>query len=300
MGTRLESAGVKINKLGLGIEHFARGSRQPGISRDENSEMIIKEAFKRGITHYDLVFNLPYFFEVFKQFLKNKREKVTFTTHLGSYYDEKKNGHVKTRSLKKIQFTYEDMLERLDVDYADIALVQFVTHYEDYEKMVKNGVLDYAQKLKNEGKTKAVGLSAHKPDLLLKIIDKCDLDVIMLPINFATGVLPSTRKLLDVCKKAGIVVIAIKNLMKGKVFTTNKTNYSPYYCDGNKISLKLEKAATPADCINYALNLGVDSVVFGVKNVDELQANMDSFTAFKDTKNFTHFEEVFGEAISKC
>ena len=297
MGNRLETAGVKLSEIGLGIEHFARHSHVPGLTRDESSEQIIQEAYRSGITHYDLVFNLPYFFDIFREFMHTKRNKITFTHHMGSFYNEKRSGHVKTRSLKKIAYTFEDMLERLNTDYVDISLIQFVTHYEDFEKCIKSGIVDYAMQLKEENKAKAIGLSAHKPALLSKIISKIDLDVIMLPINFATGWRPELKQLLTSCKKKGIGVIAIKNLLKGKAFTTKKSNYSAYYCAGSKFSMKLDKAATPADCINYALDLGIDSVVFGVKKVDELRKNVESFRASKDSKEYTYFEQLFKQTI---
>jgi predicted aldo/keto reductase-like oxidoreductase len=275
---RLNLNGVKLSTLGLGIEHFARGVRKlKDLTRDENSKLIIEEAYKSGITHFDLVFNLPYFFDVFRDFIKGKRDKITFTTHLGSFYDENANGHSKTRSLNKIQQTYDSMLENLDIDYADIALIQFVTHLEDYNKVVKNGLLDYAFQLKKEGKARAVGLSAHSPKLLMKIIEDYELDTIMFPLNFATGILDSTKNLIKRCKEKGIGVIAIKNLLKGKAFSTKKTNYPAYFCAGKRFTMTLKEPATPAQCINYGLDSGANSVVFGVKTVKELKQNIESY-----------------------
>ncbi len=294
---RLESNGVNLSSLGLGIEHFARGVRSlKDLSRDENSKLIIEEAYKLGITHFDLVFNLPYFFQVFKEFIKDKRKKITFTTHLGSYFNEKANGHSKTRSLNIIQSTYDGMLESLDVDYADIALIQFVTHKDDFEDIIKRGILDYALQLKKEGKAKAVGVSAHKPDLLMKMIEKRDFDVIMFPLNFATGSMDSTKRLLKECKQENIAVIGIKNLLKGKAFSTKRTNYPAYFCAGNRFSIKLDVPATPAECFNYGFDMGADTLVFGVKTVDELKNNMRSYDEESIPKNYSktlkHFEET--------
>ncbi len=295
---RLESNGVNLSSLGLGIEHFARGVRSlKNLSRDENSKLIIEEAYKLGITHYDLVFNLPYFFQIFKEFIKDKRKKITFTTHLGSYYNEKANGHSKTRSLNKIQSTFDSMLESLDVEYVDIALIQFVTHKDDFENVIKRGILDYALQLKKEGKAKAVGISAHKPDLLMKMIENRDFDVIMFPLNFATGSLESTKKLLKVCEEENIAVISIKNLLKGKVFSTKRINYPAYFCGGRKISIKLDEPATPADCLNYGFDMGADSIVFGVKTVNELIHNMKSYNEESIPKNYYKTVKYFEEAI---
>lgn len=288
---RLSLNGVTLSTLGLGIEHFARGFRKDiGLTRDENSKLIIEEAYKLGITHFDLVFNLPYFFDVFRDFIKNRRKKITFTTHLGSFFDIKANDHSKTRSIKKIEQTYEGMLENLNVDYADIALVQFVTHLEDYNKVVKNGILDYAFQLKNEGKAKTVGLSAHNPKLLLKIIEENELDLIMFPLNFATGILDSTKELIQKCKEKSIAVIAIKNLLKGKAFSTKKTNYPAYFCAGRRLTMNLDEPSTPAQCFNYGLDSGADTIVFGVKTVEELKKNIESYR-----KNTADYSYVLGE-----
>ena len=293
LSNKLEENEVYLSSLGLGIEHFARGVRSvTNLSRDENSRLILEEAYKSGITHFDIVFNLPYFFEVFREFIRDKRDKITFTTHLGSFYSEKSNGHKKTRSLNKIKDTFEGMLENLDVDFADIALVQFVTQGDDFEKVVKNGLIEYATQLKEEGKAKTIGLSSHNPNLLMKIIQEYELDTIMFPLNFATGVLDSTKNLIKLCQEKGIGVIAIKNLLKGKAFSTKKTNYPAYFCAGRRFTMTLKNPATPAQCINYGLDSGANNVVFGVKTVNELRKNMNSLHEEKGKADYSY---VLGE-----
>ncbi len=296
---RLELNEVHLNSLGLGIEHFARGVRKiTHLTREENSKCIIEEAYKLGITHYDLVFNLPYFFDVFREFIKNKREKITFTTHLGSFFNEKANGHSRTRSLRQIKQTFESMIDNLNVNFADIALIQFVTNKEDYEKVVKNGILDYALNLREEGKARAIGVSAHNPVLLKKMIENGDFDVIMLPLNFATGILKETKELIAICKKKSIAIIAIKNLLKGKAFTTKTANYPAYFCGGNRFSMKLEKPTNPKQCMKFALDLGADNVVFGVKTVEELIHNVSSYMNEKESADYSKIVQKFKSIIS--
>ncbi|MHA1907960.1 MAG: hypothetical protein ACW98Y_11740, partial [Candidatus Thorarchaeota archaeon] len=124
---RLEANGVHLDQLGLGIEHFVRGVRKvKHLTREEHTRHILDEAYKLGITHYDLVFNFPYFFDTFRKFIVDKREKITFATHIGLVYNEKKDKIVKSRSLANIKKTFDSMMEQLDVDCVDIALMQFV------------------------------------------------------------------------------------------------------------------------------------------------------------------------------
>ncbi len=294
---RLEQCGVWLSTLGLGVEHFVRGvSKVKHLSRDENSKLILEEAYKLGMTHYDLVFDFPYFFDVFKEFSKDKREKITFTTHIGNVYDERTGKASKTRSINKIRKSFDRIMDELDTDYTDIALIQFVTNLEDYNKVGKNGIIEFVKNLKQEGRAKSIGVSAHNPDLLIKIIEDDEYDVIMYPLNFATGVLKSTEKLIEVCKEKNIALVAIKNLHKGKLFTNKKTDLSAYYSGGRKISLQLDQAATPAQCFNYALDLGADSVVFGVKTVEELKENIHSYETEQNV-DYSYLVKRFSEIM---
>ena len=295
---KLEQCGVELSTLGLGVEHFVRGVRKiKHLSRDENSKLILEEAYKLGMTHYDLVFDFPYFFDIFKDFSKDKRDKITFTTHIGNVYDERTGKAGKTRSINKIRKSFDRIMDELDTNYTDIALIQFVTNLEDYNKVIKSGIVEFVNILKQEGRAKTIGVSAHNPDLLLKIIEEDEYDVIMYPLNFATGVLKSTEKLIEVCKEKNIALVAIKNLHKGKLFTTKKTDLSAYYSGGRKISLQLDKAATPAQCFNYVLDLGADSVVFGVKTVEELKENIHSYKTEQNV-DYSYLVEKFDEIVN--
>ena len=295
---KLEKNDVKLSTFGLGIEHFVNRTQNPdNMTREQNSKAILEAAYKLGITHCDIVFNVPYFYDVFRDFIKDKREKITFTTHLGSIFSPNGPKHRKSRSLKAIKSTYEGMLERINVEYADIALHQYVTHMDDFEKIVNGGVLDYTKELKREGRAKSIGFSAHNPELLLKILQKEQFDVIMFPLNFSTGLLDSTQRLIKYCKKNEIAVIAIKNLLKGKAFSTKKTNYSAYYTGGNRFSLKLNETSTPAQCFQYGLDQQADSIVFGVKTVAELQENIESYNREKGTIDYSKTLKQFKQVL---
>lgn len=295
---RLETSGVYLDQIGLGIEHFVRGVRKvKHLTRDDHSSHILEEAYKLGITHYDLVFNFPYFFDVFREFISDKRDKITFTAHLGSVYNDQKEKSILSRNLKNIRKTFDGMMDQLDVDFVDIALMQYVRNVEDYEKVKKNGVIDYLHKLKEEGRAKAIGVSGHNSLLLSKIIDEGEYDMTMFPLNFATGSLVATKDLINKCKEQQIAVLGIKSLLKGKLFTTRKTELAAYYSGGRKYSLKLDEAATPIQCINYALDYGANTVVFGVKTVDELKENVQSFHSEKGKNNYQELVKLFRTLI---
>ncbi|MFW9926849.1 MAG: aldo/keto reductase [Candidatus Thorarchaeota archaeon] len=292
---RLEANGVYLDQIGLGIEHFDSGLRKTKhLTRYEHTTHILEEAYKLGITHYDIVFNSPHFFDVFSDFISDKRDKITFTAHLGNVFNKQKGRAIKSRTLRNIQKSFDSMMDQLDVDYVDIALVQYVRNIEDYNKIKKNGIIEYLQQLKEEGRVKTIGVSGHNSLLLSKIIDEIEYDTIMFTLNFATGSHEATKDLINKCKEQQIAVLGIKTLLKGKLFTTRKTELGAYYSGGRKYSMKLDEAATPGQCINYALDYGADTVVFGVKTVDELIEVVQSCNSEKGLNNYQKFVKLFG------
>ncbi len=207
MINELEKLGIKLGTLALGVEHFAKGVRKSHLSRDENSKLLLEEAINLGITHFDLIFNLPYFFDTFSEVISKRRDEITFSTHLGTIYDPKFDKLKHSRSVPKIKATFEDLLERLNTDYTDIAMIQYIRNKKDFDKIVqKNGLLDYTLNLKKEGVTRAVGISWHNYDLLSELIDKIPIDVVMTIMNFATGNSSSLKRLILDPEKAKAIL----------------------------------------------------------------------------------------------
>ena len=81
------------------------------------------------------------------------------------------------------------------------------------------------------------------------------------------------------------------------MFNTKTNYYSAYFCGGRKLKLKLDIPVTAAQCMNYAFDLGADSVVFGVKTVDELRRNIQYYELEKETKNYGEILKKFKESI---
>ena len=49
--------------------------------------------------------------------------------------------------------------------------------------------------------------------------------------------------------------------------------------------------------MNYALDLGADSVEFGVKTLDDLRSNLQSYESEKAIKNYGEITKKFKESI---
>ena len=111
---------LKLGKIALGIEHFVKGVRKSELTREENTTQILKTALDLGITHFDLVFNMPYFFDTFGEVMDKQRSKITFSAHFGTIYSEKTKKVSYSRAVNSIKNTFEGLLERVGTDYTDI------------------------------------------------------------------------------------------------------------------------------------------------------------------------------------
>ncbi|MHA2249643.1 MAG: aldo/keto reductase [Candidatus Kariarchaeaceae archaeon] len=286
MKTRLDELGVHVGPLGLGVEHFAKKGTKNTIN-------ILETALEFGLTHYDLVFNLPYFLDTFGEVMSHKRDKITFSAHLGTTYNTKMDKIQHTRKIQSIQSTFEDLLTRIKTDYVDIAMIQYMRSRDDFDKIIQEGTLDYVVELKKQGTAKAIGISSHNYQLLSDFIEKAPVDVVMTVMNFATGTSPTLIDLIAKCKSKNIAVIGIKTLLKGKVLTSRTESYGAYYCGGNRFRLKLSPPATARQCFDYVHLLGADSVVFGVKTGEELSQNMQSYNSSGESKDAGNIIEQF-------
>ncbi|MCY3412029.1 MAG: aldo/keto reductase [Candidatus Heimdallarchaeota archaeon] len=272
--TRLDDVEITLGKVGLGVEHFVKLPIKKENGRELTIE-ILQTAYELGITHYDLVFNLPYFFDIFGEVFADRIKQITLTSHFGTVYNPKNKGAKATRSVGPNQLTFEDTMKRLDREYTDIGLIQYIRNQDDYEKIKKKaGLLNYVQGLKETGEVRALGISGHDYPILLDFIQHYEVDVIMTIINYATGSDPRLLNLIEEAKKQNIAIIGIKTLMKGKVLSDKTQNYGAYYSGGKKLSIKLPRSSYASECFNYVHSLGADTVVFGVQTVDQLRENL--------------------------
>ena len=279
----------KYRELGLGIEHFVRNRNKEFLRN------ILDEAYNLGITHFDIVYNYPHFFDVFKEFIKYYNNEISFTLHIGQVYNENKDISQKSRSLTAIKSNVEYVYNVLDLDYIDTGILQYITSSDDWKVIKEKRILKYGNDLKDTGKLKSFGISSHRPELLLEIIKDNEFDVIMFPINFVTGHLQGTKELINECKSQSIKIMGIKTLLHGKPFTTKKIKYPKLMSCFSEHSVKLESPAKPYQCFNYALDQGVDQIIFGIKNIYQLQENVESYKTNKEMKDYSKIEKQFIE-----
>jgi len=263
---------LEASVVGLGCEHL-EGKDFQTIDR------VVKAAIECDINILDVFMSEPDVRSNIGKSLKGQRERVLIQGHIGSVFE--KGQYKRSRDLTQNKLFFEDLLIRLDTDYIDIGMIHFIDTLEDYERILNNGILDYAADLKRQGIIKAIGLSSHAPLAALKAIKTGLIDVLMFSINPAYDLLPENTKLdaffvkdtytndlligtdplraelYNTCETLGVGITVMKTLASGKLLHA-KT--SPF-----------DEAMSVHQCMHYALTRpGVSSVLIGCRTPEEV------------------------------
>jgi L-glyceraldehyde 3-phosphate reductase len=153
-------SGLKLPAISLGLWHNF-GDDKP----IETQRAILRRAFDRGITHFDLANNYgpPYgsaesnFGRIFREDFAPYRDELVLSTKAG--YDMWDGPYGEWGSRKYLLASLDQSLARMGVDYVDI----FYSHRHDPETPLEEtmGALDHAVK---SGKALYAGISSYSPE----------------------------------------------------------------------------------------------------------------------------------------
>lgn len=286
----LGRTGLKVSEIGLGTEYLFR---QP----KEIVSSVIKEAIKNGINYFDIVFNVSNYIENISAAIKNYKDDIILTCHLGSI---EQDGKVRrSRNIKECERTLLNTIKKFGKGYIDIVNIQFVKEKEYDSIIAPGGLLDLSKKLQQEGKVKFIGLSTHSISIGQKAVKSGYFHTIMNQINIANNGMSGREDFLKICKKEGIGFVAIKPFAGGKLLQRNKTvTIAKYQSGGISLKKKIPGDITPIKCLNYTLSqTGVSTTVPGVKNVYELKEILAFLNASDQEKDFSalikKFENIY-------
>ena len=285
---KLGRTGVDVGMIGLGTEYLNDVPRETTVS-------VIREAIDRGINYIDIFFAHAEIRDDIGIALEGRRDKVMIAGHLGSAADEDSQ-YYKTRDRELSEKFYLDFLTRLKTDYADVLMLHNVDPEDEYEEVMDN-LLESAQRFQKKGKARFMGLSTHRPKVALRAIAEGIIDILMYPVNLAADAMPGRKELLNTCVSNNIGLIAMKPYAGGKLLQNVKSISMEHYQSGWKDMKKdITASITPVQCISYVLSqIGVSTIVPGVRNVDELGTALDFLSATDEERDFSSIIEGFQE-----
>jgi len=280
---------LEVSEIGLGTEYLFRQPKKTVIS-------VLLEAIKNGINYFDIVFNVSEYIDNICTAIKDYRDEIIITCHLGSVEED---GRVRrTRNIKDCERTFLKNLPKFGKDYIDIVNLQFVKEKEYESIIAPGGLLDLAKKFQKEGKAKFIGISTHNASIGQKAVKSGYFDMIMNQINMVNHKMKERESFLNTCRKENIGLVAIKPFAGGKLLQRNRTvSIAKYQSGGISLKKKIPIDISPIKCLNYTLSqIGVSTTVPGVKDVQELKEILAYTNASDEEKDYStlikNFENI--------
>ena len=283
----LGSTGLKVSEIAMGCE---------GMTEDNYGmcKKLFDAALNRGINYFDLYSPDPDLRSAIGHALKGRREKFIIQSHLSSVW--KDGQYMRSRVLSEVKDAFEESLRLLDVDYIDVGMIHYCDAIDDWNVIIKNGILDYARELKTQGKIHHIGLSSHNPQVALKAIESESIEVLMFSVNpcydlqpasedvedlwadeayanHLTNMNPEREKLYETCQRKGIGITVMKCFGGGDLLNAE---LSP-----------AGAALTVNQCIAYALSRpAVSCVLAGAHSVEQLNQSADYENASESERDY--------------
>ena len=265
----------KFSVLGLGMG---------GIQHTPPAEIeaIIRKAIDHGINFFDLCAGGAVY-APFGRAIQGQREKVFLQVHFGAVYDEQ-GEYGWCRDFDTIQKTFQWELETLGTDYVDFGFLHCVDEDEDFDQLLRIGLVDYLKDLKAKGIVRHLGFSSHTPAVANRILDTGLMDMMMFSINpaydfekgdeYGIGSVAERRQLFQRCKKEGVGISVMKPFFAGQLLTADQSPFGV--------------ALTHEQCLQYAIDRpGVLVAVPGVQTMEHLDRLLKFLTATTEEKDYS-------------
>ncbi|AKB27054.1 Oxidoreductase, aldo/keto reductase family [Methanosarcina siciliae T4/M] len=270
----LPHGGDRISTIGIGA-----GSLRESTSQEIKD--IIDYGMENGINLIDTVMYDSSAAEPIAQALKGRQDEMNMQVHLGAVYP--RGIYSRTRVLSKIKSGFEKELKKYGADYADIGIIHCVDEVNDFEKIMSDGIFDYARKLKQEGTIRYLGFSSHSPDICRLFIETGEVDIFMFSLNAAYDFEPSRGKLAlshermelyRECEKRGIGITVMKPYGGGQLLNAKTSPFG--------------RSMTIPQCIQYALDRpAVLSCLPGVRSRADLEDVLKYYSASGEERDYS-------------
>ncbi len=203
---------VRLGKTDLAVTRIGFGALPiQSVDRDSAVE-VVRYAYNRGFNFFDTARSYTTSEGDLGRALAGLDGEVVIATK--SYF----------KDLDQLDEKFHTSFENLGRDYID--LYQF--HIVNYEKelteiLKKGGPLDYLRDQQRKGRLRHIGITSHRPKLMLEALKTGVFETVQIPLNYIED--EPLEKLIPLARSLDIGIIAMKPVAGG-VFTSNRSALS--------------------------------------------------------------------------
>jgi len=255
----LGTTGLMVNPIGFGGIPIQRLSM-------EESDRVIEEAIASGINFFDSSRIYSDSEEKLGRIFCQYRDRVIIATK--SFACER------DMVLRDI----ETSLKKLKTDNIEIYQCHNISSIDILDKALgKGGAIEGLMKAKEEGLIGHIGITGHKPWIMVEALKRFDFETIQVPFNYIET--SSLEELIPLAKEKEVGIIAMKPVAGGAIKNTDLN-------------------------FRFILNCGIDVVIPGMDRIGQVKKNL---SVLKDLSPLTKGEikvleeekEILGETFCR-
>lgn len=264
---KMEKLGVETSLLGFGCMRFP--VTKEGKIDEPLAQKMLDTAIAAGVNYIDTAY--PYHNGESEPFVgralkKYDRKSFYLTTKLPVWL---------VHSVEDADRIFEEQLERLQTDYVDFYLLHALNK-SSWETAVKNGVVEYCEKLKAEGRIKYLGFSFHDSyEVFEEILYARDWDFCQIQLNYMDAEEQAGLEGYRLAEKAGVPLVIMEPVKGGSlaVFADDITG---------RFRALDANASTASYALRWVGSLpGVKVVLSGMSDMEQVEDNLNTFGSFK-------------------
>lgn len=290
---------VKYRKLGrtaLMVSEIGMGSEGLVGKNERQAAELLSCALDHGVNYFDMYNSDPAVHRNLGRALRERRGEVFIQGHLCTAWRNEQ--YMRTRDIDITVDAFENLMRNINTDYIDVGMIHCVDGQADYAKVFEGEIIEYAHRLKKEGKIRYIGLSSHNPVTARRAAERGDIDVILFSMNPAYDMVPPSENLellwaeesyakplhnfdperegfYELCARLDIGITVMKAFGGGDLLDAK---LSPFGV-----------AMTPEQCIHYALTRpGVGTVLCGFHRPEEVKAAMKYCEVSEAERDYAH------------
>lgn len=284
---KLGLTGITVSEIGLGCEGF--------VDHDGRyTRELVDIAAAGGVNYIDLYSSDPRVREGLGRALAGRREKFALQGHLCTTWED--GQYRRTRDEKEVRESFADLLRLLGTDYIDVGMIHYVDAEDDFRAVFDGEIIQYAQKLKEKGRIRFLGLSSHNPHVASLAVGTGLIDVLLFAVNPCYDMQPAgenvedlwadesymkdlhnmdpeRESLYELCARRGVGIDVMKTYGGGDLLSERNSPFG--------------RAFTPVQCIEYALTRpAVAAVMIGCRTQAEIRAAVDWCAATPQQRDY--------------
>ncbi|XES77511.1 MAG: aldo/keto reductase [Candidatus Bathyarchaeia archaeon] len=253
---RLGRTGLEVSQVGFGGTWIAQLDAQ-------ETAKVVRTAFDLGITYFDTAKWDGDSEEKIGVALKEVRDKCVIATKTGS--------RTKRESLQDVK----ESLQRLQTDRLDILQLHGIDDERTLQKaMSEDGALQTCKLARREGLADFVGITSHRPRVLVKAIETGEFDTVLVPLNVVTR--QALEELVPFAKAHDVGVMTMKPFFAktSKLITCFYQPSLSLLSDEPELHTLLgpDADAMAQNALRFVLAQNVAVAIAGVKSVAEVKA----------------------------